>query len=226
MDSDQNCSWFVEYMDDVQAAEYLWPPQVISDQAVSGLGLGLEVLLKDENCAEKSCLKKRGRIESSAGPGTKACREKMRRDRLNDRFLELCSILEPGRLPKADKVVILNDATRLLNQLHLEAQKLKETNDVLKVTIQNLKTEKVELRDEKVKLKAEKERMEQMVKGLCVPCPFVPHHTFPAATTTYSVNGKNIPYQPSYLSPMAMWQWMPSASWDTTQDHVLRPPVA
>nr|DAD28199.1 TPA_asm: hypothetical protein HUJ06_029667 [Nelumbo nucifera] len=107
--------------------------------------------------------------------------KKMRWDRLNGRFLELCSNLEPGRLQpcqpiKADKVVILNNAThRLLNQLRLEAQnKLKAINDALKITIQNLKAEK--------QFKAEKERMEQMV--VFHVCPIVPPHTSYAATTT------------------------------------------
>ncbi|CAD6266735.1 unnamed protein product [Miscanthus lutarioriparius] len=58
----------------------------------------------------------RSRPESSAPPGTKACREKLRRDRLNERFNELYAILEPGKPPKADKVAILSDATRLQNE--------------------------------------------------------------------------------------------------------------
>ncbi|KAF8397383.1 hypothetical protein HHK36_016296 [Tetracentron sinense] len=142
------------------------------------------------------------------------------------RFLELCSILEPGRPPKTDKVIILSDASRLLNQLRHEAQKLKETTEALEDTIKSLKAEKMELRDEKVKLKAEKERMEQMVKGISIPSPFVPQPAFHAAANAFSVNSKTIPYHPNYPPPMAMWQWIPPASLDTSQDHVLRPPVA
>lgn len=55
------------------------------------------------------------------------------------RFMELCSILEPGRPARADKVAILSDAARRLNQLRVEAQKLKESNEALEGTIKSLK---------------------------------------------------------------------------------------
>jgi len=55
------------------------------------------------------------------------------------RFNELCAILEPGKPPKADKVAILSDATRLLNQLRTEAQKLKQSNESLQDSIKSLK---------------------------------------------------------------------------------------
>lgn len=55
------------------------------------------------------------------------------------RFLELGSILEPGRPPKMDKAVILGDAVRMVTQLRMEAQKLKESNENLKEKINDLK---------------------------------------------------------------------------------------
>jgi hypothetical protein len=55
------------------------------------------------------------------------------------RFNELCAILEPGKPPKADKVAILSDAARLLNQLRTEAQKLKQSNESLQDSIKSLK---------------------------------------------------------------------------------------
>ena len=55
------------------------------------------------------------------------------------RFLELSSILEPGRLPKTDKVAILSDAVRVVTQLRNEAEKLKEMNDELLEKIKELK---------------------------------------------------------------------------------------
>ncbi|MCL7026560.1 hypothetical protein MKW94_012569, partial [Papaver nudicaule] len=76
---------------------------------------------------------------STAASGSKACREKMRRDRLNDRFLELGSILDPGRPPKMDKAAILSDAVRMVTQLKSETQKLKETNESLQEKIKELK---------------------------------------------------------------------------------------
>ncbi|XP_039128039.1 transcription factor ILR3-like isoform X2 [Dioscorea cayenensis subsp. rotundata] len=196
MESCQNLGggWLADYGldDEVTSVDFIWPPSVT-----------------------------RTRVESCAAPGTKACREKMRRDRLNDRFAELCSILDPGKPPKADKVAILTDANRLLKQLRLEAQKLKESNEALQVSIKNLKAEKVELRDEKVRLKAEKERMEKLLRCMNIAPP--PLHSFQHAV--FSVPNKAIPY-PTYKTPMGMWQWIPPAALDTSQDHVLRPPVA
>lgn len=55
------------------------------------------------------------------------------------RFLELGSILEPGRPPKTDKAAILVDAVRMVTQLRGEAQKLKDSNTSLQEKIKELK---------------------------------------------------------------------------------------
>ena len=55
------------------------------------------------------------------------------------RFLELSSILEPGRLPKTDKAAIMIDAVRMVTQLRGEAQKLKDSNTNLQEKIKELK---------------------------------------------------------------------------------------
>jgi len=82
---------------------------------------------------------KRPRSESTAQPSTKACREKIRRDKLNERFLELGAILEPGKTPKMDKSAILNDAIRVVGELRSEAKKLKDSNESLQEKIKELK---------------------------------------------------------------------------------------
>lgn len=101
------------------------------------------------------------RSESCGASSSKACREKLRRDRLNDkysiflslcvislpstkhvlicRFMELASILEPGRPPKTDKSSILIDAVRMVTQLRGESQKLKDSNSSLQEKIKELK---------------------------------------------------------------------------------------
>ncbi|CAL5434550.1 unnamed protein product [Camellia sinensis] len=110
-------------------------------------------------CRKETGSKKRPRPElCGASSSSKACREKLRRDRLNDKFVELGSILEPGRPPKTDKAAILVEAIRLVIQLRGDAQKLKDSNLTLQEKIKELKAEKNELRDEKQRLKAEKER--------------------------------------------------------------------
>lgn len=105
----------------------------------------------------------RTRPESCGTSSSKACREKLRRDKLNDkwacqdfipvtlfpplfhnqfrfpRFIELGSILEPGRPPKTDKSAILVDAVRMVTQLRGEAQKLKDSNSNLQEKIKELK---------------------------------------------------------------------------------------
>jgi len=55
------------------------------------------------------------------------------------RFVELGSILEPGRPAKTDKTAILIDAVRMVTQLRGEAQKLKDTNQGLQEKIKDLK---------------------------------------------------------------------------------------
>ncbi|KAL5542232.1 hypothetical protein UlMin_009942 [Ulmus minor] len=150
--------------------------------------------------------------------GTKAGREKLRRERLNDRFMDLSSVLEPGRPMKTDKPAILDDAIRVINQLKNEAQELKETNEKLIEEIKSLKVEKNELREEKLVLKADKEKMEQQLKAMSIsPSGFMPAH--PAA-----YQNKMAVY-PSYgLYPM--WHYLPQSTRDTSRDHELRPPAA
>ena len=64
-----------------------------------------------------------------------------RRDLVHEfsRFLDLSSVLEPGRPTKTDKPAILDDAIRVVNQLKNEAQELKETNEKLLEEIKSLK---------------------------------------------------------------------------------------
>ncbi|CAL5395242.1 unnamed protein product [Camellia sinensis] len=166
----------------------------------------------------------RTRNASCSKPGTKACRERLRRERLNDRFVELSSILEPGRPPKTDKLAILGDAIRVLNQLRAESQEFKETNEKLLEEIKSLKAEKNELRDEKLVLKGDKERMEQQLKAMPVsPAAFMPPHHHPAAA--YHAGTNKIPVFPSY-GFVPMWQYLPPSAIDTTKDEELRPPAA
>ncbi|KAG6385542.1 hypothetical protein SASPL_154378 [Salvia splendens] len=164
--------------------------------------------------------KKRARTETCAVSSSKACREKQRRDRLNDKFMELGALLEPGRPPKTDKAAILVDAVRMVTQLRSEAKKLKDSNSNLQEKIKELKTEKNELRDEKQRLKVEKEKLEQQLKTMSAPQPgFLP------ANPSMPAGGNKLVPIISYPG-VAMWQFMPPAAVDTSQDHVLRPPVA
>ncbi|XP_019457391.1 PREDICTED: transcription factor bHLH115-like isoform X2 [Lupinus angustifolius] len=138
------------------------------------------------------------------------------------RFLELSSVLEPGRPPKADKVAILSDAVHMVTNLRNEAQKMKEMNDELLLKVRELKAEKKELRDEKNMLKADKEKLEQQVKLTNVQPRFLPHPA--VAKGADAANHKLMPF--IGYPGIAMWQFMPPAIVDTSKDHLLRPPVA
>ncbi|XP_057461480.1 transcription factor ILR3-like [Actinidia eriantha] len=206
----------------VPTSGFGWSMQPLNSNA------GLEIdSFGDPDSHRETSLKKRARPESCGASSSKACREKLRRDKLNDKFIELGSILEPGRPSKTDKAAILVDAVRVVTQLRAEAQKLKDSNSGLQEKIKELKAEKIELRDEKQRLKTEKDRLEQQLKtmnaqpGFLQPLPAIPA-AFAAQGQTAS--NKLVPII-SYPG-VAMWQFMPPAAVDTSQDHVLRPPVA
>ncbi|KAL6538412.1 Transcription factor ilr3 [Orobanche gracilis] len=169
------------------------------------------------------------RTESCAPSSSKACREKLRRDKLNDKFIELGALLEPGGPLKTDKSAILVDAVRMVTQLRGEAQKLKDSNSSLQEKIKELKVEKNELRDEKQRLKAEKENLEQQLKTMSAPrqagyFPVPPAIPAAFAGQSQAAGNKLVPII-SYPG-VAMWQFLPPVAVDTSQDHVLRPPVA
>ncbi|XP_010466638.1 PREDICTED: transcription factor bHLH34-like [Camelina sativa] len=172
---------------------------------------------------EEECSKKRRRTGSCNKPGTKACREKLRREKLNDRFIDLSSVLEPGRTPKTDKVAILDDAIRVVNQLRGEAHELKETNQKLLEEIKNLKAEKNELREEKLVLKADKEKIEQQLKSMAVPpSGFMPSQ-HPAA---FHPNKMAVFPSYGYYPNMSMWPFVNPAGRDASQDIKDHAPVA
>ncbi|CAO2164476.1 unnamed protein product [Urochloa humidicola] len=179
---------------------------------------------------------KRLRSGSSGRPTSKASREKQRRDKLNDRFLELGSTLEPGKPVKADKAAILSDATRMVIQLRSEAQQLKDTNGSLEEKIKELKAEKDELRDEKQKLKLEKENLEHQMKLMTSTPAYMPH---PTLMTASFPQAPLAPFHPQgqvagqkLMMPFVgypgypMWQFMPPSEVDTSKDSEACPPVA
>ncbi|KAG9159576.1 hypothetical protein Leryth_013566 [Lithospermum erythrorhizon] len=218
-------NWFYDYgIQDISIPDsgFSWPIQPLN--ASANLGVDIDASFGSDGVKESGS-KKRPRTESCTSSNSKACREKLRRDKLNDKFMELGALLDPGRPPKTDKAAILVDAVRKLTQLRSEEQKLKDTNSSLQEKIKELKTEKNELREEKWRLKDEKEKLEQQLKTMNAQ----PSFTHPAMPTAFAPQGqaagnKLVPVI-SYPG-VAMWQFMPPAAVDTSQDHVLRPPVA
>nr|XP_023895915.1 transcription factor ILR3-like [Quercus suber]POE56833.1 transcription factor ilr3 [Quercus suber] len=237
IDSSESSNWLFDYgfVEQISvpgdpfpssiSGSFSWAPQPLD--CCFNTSAEVDCSFRDSDSLKEVGHRKRLRPESCIASASKACREKLRRDWLNERFLELGSILDPGRPPKTDKAAILADAFRMVTQLRSKAQKLKESNEDLQVKIKELKAEKNELRDEKQRLKADKDKLEQQVKATITPQGFLAHPT--AMSTAFAAQGqvssnKLIPFV-GYPS-IAMWQFMPPTAVDTSLDHVLRPPVA
>ncbi|CAH8363457.1 unnamed protein product [Eruca vesicaria subsp. sativa] len=236
---ENNANWICDLIDDADYGSFTiqggppafsWPPPLHHQPILvsSNSSVGVDGSAGNSEASKEPASRKRARCESSSATSSKACREKQRRDRLNDKFMELSVMLEPGHPPKTDKAAILVDAVRMVTQLRGEAQKLKDSNSSLQDKIKELKTEKNELRDEKQRLKTEKEKLEQQLKAMNAPPQpsfFPAPPMMPTAFAQGQAPGNKMVPIISYPG-VAMWQFMPPASVDTSQDHVLRPPVA
>nr|XP_043612826.1 transcription factor ILR3-like [Erigeron canadensis] len=243
---DENPNWLLDYglMMDVISADhahftcqppppqsavavgFTWPSSVVTCSAPALSG-EIESSFIDFEEPKEAGSRKRLKSETINICGSKAGREKLRRDRMNERFLELGSILEHGRPPKTDKTAILSDAIRMITQLQTETKRLSESNVELQEKIKELKAEKNELRDEKQRLKVEKDKLEQQMKSMncqpsCLALPTAMRSAF--AAQEQAAGNKLMPFV-GYPG-VAMWQFMPSSVVDTSHDHVLRPPVA
>lgn len=244
IDAVDNSNWLFDYglMEDISSAAaggfaahrppatvgFGWPPAA-SDTINSSTTVSVEFECSylDSDSRKEAGSQKRLKTEPLKGSCSKAGREKMRRDKLNERFLELSSVLEPGRPPKTDKTALLSDAVRMLTRLRNETQKLNESNEDLQEKIKELKAEKNELRDEKQRLKAEKENLEQQVKSMSGQPGYLPHPSAMGAAFAAQAQAAGNKLMPFVGYPgVAMWQFMQPAVVDTSQDHVLRPPVA
>ncbi|XP_076898762.1 transcription factor bHLH121-like [Bidens hawaiensis] len=99
----------------------------------------------------------------------KADREKLRRDKLNEQFIELGNVLDPDR-PKNDKASIVIDAIQVLKDLTTEVNRLKAECRALSEESSELTQEKTELREEKTSLKSDIENLnaeyQQRVRGM------------------------------------------------------------
>ncbi|KAK7312202.1 hypothetical protein VNO77_35893 [Canavalia gladiata] len=88
----------------------------------------------------------------------KADREKLRRDRLSQQFVELGKVLDTDR-PKNDKATILGDTIQLLKDLTSRVNKLKDEYATLNEESRELAQEKNDLREEKASIKSDIENL-------------------------------------------------------------------
>ncbi|KAF5746039.1 hypothetical protein HS088_TW06G00204 [Tripterygium wilfordii] len=174
IESSENSNWLFDY----ELVDTM--PVVVCNFPGSACG-GFSLCPQPLNWSSNARL----RSESCSASGSKACREKLRRDKLNERH-------------------------------------------AIAIVLYPLLTEKNELRDEKQGLKSDREKLEQQVN--CMRAPgFLPHPsavpTAFAAQDQVQATGKNLVPFIGYPG-LAMWQFMAPAAVDTSQDHVLHPPVA
>ncbi|KAM0829228.1 hypothetical protein ACQ4PT_013506 [Festuca glaucescens] len=84
----------------------------------------------------------------------KAEREKLKRDQLNDLFVELSSMLDHDR-QNSGKATVLGDAARVLRDLFTQVESLRKEQSALLTERQYVGSEKNELQDENATLKAQ-----------------------------------------------------------------------
>ncbi|XAR59063.1 hypothetical protein NMG60_11014695 [Bertholletia excelsa] len=120
----------------------------------------------------------------------KADREKLRRDRLNEQFLELGKLLDPDR-PKNDKASILTDTIQMVKDLTSQVDRLKDEYATLTEESRELTQEKNDLREEKSSLKSDIDNLnaqyQQRIRA-----------SYPWAAIDHSV----VMHPPSYPLPM------------------------
>ncbi|PWA42451.1 myc-type, basic helix-loop-helix (bHLH) domain-containing protein [Artemisia annua] len=145
----------------------------------------------------------RRRSNSCSRAENKACRERQRREKLNERFVELSSTLEPDWSATTDKLAIIGDVIRVLNQLKAESQECKNMNEKI---LEEIKTFR--------------QQVKTMTNNHLPPPGFMSPH--PAA---YQAVANKMPIFSGY-GYIPMWEYLPQTMCDTSHDQELRPPAA
>lgn len=101
----------------------------------------------------------------------KADREKLRRDKLNEQFLELGKALDPDR-PRNDKATILTDTIQMLVDLTAQVNRLKTEYTALSEESVELTQEKNELKEEKATLKSDIENLNAQYQQQRLRCMY------------------------------------------------------
>ncbi|CAG7886195.1 unnamed protein product [Brassica rapa] len=132
----------------------------------------------------------------------KAEREKIRRDKLKDQFLELGDALDLNR-PKSDKTSIIIDTIQILKDLMTQVDRLKAEYVALSQESRELIQEKRELREENSSLKSDMEILSAQCQHIVIMVPWIPHYTYPlpvvaitqgpVSTLPFPLNGTRTP---------------------------------
>eukprot|EP00201_Polytomella_parva_P002234 CAMPEP_0175081738 /NCGR_PEP_ID=MMETSP0052_2-20121109/26331_1 /TAXON_ID=51329 ORGANISM="Polytomella parva, Strain SAG 63-3" /NCGR_SAMPLE_ID=MMETSP0052_2 /ASSEMBLY_ACC=CAM_ASM_000194 /LENGTH=612 /DNA_ID=CAMNT_0016352785 /DNA_START=186 /DNA_END=2024 /DNA_ORIENTATION=- len=94
----------------------------------------------EDKLDEKS--NKKIKTEANVAASRKACREKARREKLNERFHTLSKLIDPAGEPKSDKTTILGDAIKFVQQVTVENHQLKQLNKFLEERVASYERER------------------------------------------------------------------------------------
>lgn len=198
-----------------------------------GMGCGGQGEAGPSCCKEEGDDGCRGTDEDYAS--SKACREKARRSRLNDRFAELAKLLEePGQGPKTDKSTILISAIGTVTNLRREIGQLRQLNKYLEERVaQNEKERAMQMYRQVVSYgppgvapsSAASEQVPLMF-GSTGSMGVLPPACAPVQQIS-SVHMGQMKPGPMMMPAMGVpYSYLPQSSLDISQDHMLRPPVA
>lgn len=198
-----------------------------ASETAIGADLGLELCREASEFTEEAGENgKRGRAtEATTAPlsegakRNKSKREKLRRDALNDKFMELSSVLEPGSVPKTDKAKVVVAATALIKKLRDHHNRLTEM--IVKMQAEKTRQQEMnaQLVQEKTQLLHEKLRIEAQLQAYLTTMPFAS----PLGGVATGTAGKTA------VAPAPVWAFPTPFSEQPTseeEDVTLRAPVA
>lgn len=236
--SEDSGDWLADIFDSVDdevignlppGASLSLPAEAIAALEASG-GEGLGVA--DGSSQAATAAKKRGRDAAGEPRGSakvkKSAREKRRRDALNDRFMGLSALLDPGSGEelKTDKATIVTEAARVIKSL-------REELSTLTASLEEAVNSNAEMAKERESLIQDKIKLEHQLHHFMSSMPFASPMYAPGAPGAALVPAGRVaqadaakPGQPAMV-PM-MWAFPPLVVQSTTaeEDAKLRAPVA
>ena len=226
----------------------------VEDGVITGLEMDGDLALPEDAIAalqpenggagKPSDAKKRGAADEPTGLGVdakhkKSRREKLRRDALNDRFMDLSALLdtESGKPLKTDKASIVTDAAMVIKTLREELAKLSASLEDMTKTSKEMTKERESLMADKAALLQDKAKLEQQLHCFMSSMPFAspmvaPAGPYPPAPQAGAmvpigaVNGSTKPGQAGMMPVMWSFPQLVIQSTTAEEDAKLRAPVA
>lgn len=226
----------------------------VEDGVITSVKIGDDLALPEDAIAaleagngevgKPSDAKKRGAAGEPTGLGVdakhkKSRREKLRRDALNDRFMDLSALLDPesGKPLKTDKASIVTDAARVIKTLREELARLSASLENMTKTNEEMTKERESLVADKAALVQDKAKLEHQLHCFMSSMPFAspvvapagPYPPAPQAGALVPVGAVNGAVKPGQAGMMpVMWSFPPLVVQSTTaeEDAKLRAPVA